>query len=183
MRGAEHCFVSAEAWLGRRPEPLDRPAALARLGRRYLAAHGPANDRDLAKWAGRHPRRRARGLAAIEDELVHRPDGLVDLAGRGPAPPPPPPRLLGSYDPLLHGWVSRDAVVGDHEGSSPATASSGRSRSWTVARSRRGGSPSGRITIRPLERIAQPVLRALEHDALDVLRFLGLPPRPAVVER
>ena len=34
------------------PEPLDRDEALARLARRYLVGHGPADARDLAYWAG-----------------------------------------------------------------------------------------------------------------------------------
>ena len=29
---------------------------------------------------------------------------------------PPPPRLLGSYDPLLHGWVARELVLGSAKG-------------------------------------------------------------------
>jgi Winged helix DNA-binding domain len=51
MRGSEHLFVAPSQWLGREPLPLDRDEALARLARRYLAGHGPADARDLAKWA------------------------------------------------------------------------------------------------------------------------------------
>lgn len=107
----QHAFALAADWLGERPK-LDRDRALAELARRYLTGHGPADERDLAKWA-QLPLRDARsGLAAIAPELVRRPDGLVDL-GRGEPPPLPPPRLLGPFDPLLLGWCSRELVLGD----------------------------------------------------------------------
>lgn len=182
MRDGDQCFVGAEAWLGDRPESLERPQALARLAHRYLVGHGPADARDLARWAGVTLGDARAGLAAIEDELVERPDGLVDLAGREPPLPLPPPRLLGSYDPLLHGWVSRHLVVGDHEG---IVTSNGLFRPFALVEGRAvatWGLAGGQVTIRPLERIGRGDLRALEDDALDVLSFLGLPPRPAAVE-
>src|SRR5450755_3593284 len=42
--------------------------------------------------------------------------GLVQLAGREPAAALPPPRLLGSFDPVLHGWASREPILGAHQG-------------------------------------------------------------------
>jgi hypothetical protein len=45
------------------------------------------------------------------------------------------------------------------------------------------GLDAGRLTIRPLERIRRAHLTVLREDALDVLRYLGLPPVPAAVER
>ncbi len=57
MRGAGHEFVSVADWLGEAPEPLERPDALARLARRYLAGHGPADAPDLAALGGDHARR------------------------------------------------------------------------------------------------------------------------------
>ena len=181
MRGAEHCFVSAEAWLGVRPEPLERPAALARLAHRYLTGHGPADARDLAKWAGISISDARTAMAGIADELVEHAGGLVDLAGRQPARPLPSPRLLGPFDPLRHGWASRAFIVGRHEGIvtgnglfRPFALVDGRAvATWDLA--------GGQVTIRPLERIDRAHLRALVTDAADVLRFLRLPPRSAVV--
>ena len=89
--------------------------ALAELARRYLAGHGPADDRDLARWAGLPLRDARAGLEAIASELVEREDGLVDLAKRPPPAPLPAPRLLGAFDPLLLGWTSREEVVGPHK--------------------------------------------------------------------
>jgi hypothetical protein len=111
MIGRQHGYVLVRDWLGPQ-KPVDREAALAELARRYLVGHGPADDRDLARWAGLPLRDARAGLGAIASELSERPDGLVDLARR-PAPPPPP-RLLGAFDPLLLGWTSREEVVGPH---------------------------------------------------------------------
>src|SRR3954453_9516594 len=51
MAGREQAFVLVRDWLGDRPA-VDRQVALAELARRYLRGHGPASDRDLARWAG-----------------------------------------------------------------------------------------------------------------------------------
>jgi hypothetical protein len=65
MRGAEQAFVLVRDWLGAPPRPMDREQALGLLARRYLAGHAPADDRDLAKWAGLPlgGQRRRRGAA------------------------------------------------------------------------------------------------------------------------
>jgi hypothetical protein len=113
MLGSDHAFVLVADWLGERPK-IDRDRALAELARRYLAGHGPADDRDLAKWA-QLPLRDARAaLGAIASELEQRDDGLVDLH-RTETPPLPPPRLLGPFDPLLLGWRSRSLVIDNAE--------------------------------------------------------------------
>jgi len=109
--GGDHAFALVADWLGERPK-IDRDGALAELARRYLAGHGPADERDLAKWA-QLPLRDARaGLTAIASELEQRAGGLIDLRRDG-LPPLPPPRLLGPFDPLLLGWRSRELVL-DH---------------------------------------------------------------------
>ena len=112
--GDEHAYVLVRDWLGE-SRPIDRDRSLAALARRYLAGHGPAGERDLAKWAGLPLRDARRALIAIASALDVRADGLVDLAGRPAAEPLPPPRLLGAYDPLLMGWTSREPFVGPNE--------------------------------------------------------------------
>ena len=112
MIGGEQAFALAVDWLGERPK-IDRDSGLAELARRYLAGHGPAEDRDLAKWA-KLPLRDARaGLQAIASELRQRPDGLVDLSRAQESILLPPPRLLGPFDPVLLGWRSRDLLLRD----------------------------------------------------------------------
>ena len=79
MIGKQHAYVLVRDWLGPQ-KPVDREAGLAELARRYLVGHGPADDRDLARWAGLPLRDARAGLAAIASELDERADGLVDLA-------------------------------------------------------------------------------------------------------
>jgi hypothetical protein len=112
MIGAQQAYVSVRDWLGPAPQAFGPDAALAELARRYLAGHGPAADRDLAKWSGLPLGQVRRGLRAIAAELRDRPDGLAELAA-GPQDDVtmPPPRLLGAYDAVLMGWDSREPVL------------------------------------------------------------------------
>ena len=172
MDGNEHAYVLVRDWLGEPPR-FDREAALAELARRYLVGHGPADDRDLARWAGLPLRDARAGLTAIAAELRQRDDGLVDLAKRPPAEPLPPPRLLGAFDPLLLGWCSREEVVGPHKHLvtmngifRPFALVGGRAvATWRLA--------AGKVTIEPLQRVYKKDMAALERDAAAVLAFLG----------
>lgn len=101
---------------GRVAAPADRDSALAELARRYLAGHGPASGRDLARWSGLPLRDARAGLSATAASLHERDDGLLDLADREPPPETEPqPRLLGPFDPVLLGWASRDWLLGEHD--------------------------------------------------------------------
>ena len=102
--GTEQAFVLRRDWLGE-PEPVDRDAALAELARRYLAGHGPAAPSDLARWSGLGLRAVRAGLAAAG--AIDAGHGLVDLPGRADTEELPAPKLLGPFDPVLHGWPDR----------------------------------------------------------------------------
>jgi hypothetical protein len=171
MVEGEHAFVLATDWLGQRPK-LDRDRALAELTRRYLCGHGPADDRDLARWA-QIPLRDARaGLQAIAGELVERADGLVDVARPEPAPLPPP-RLLGPFDPLLLGWRSREFVLGDAVG---VVTMNGIFRPIALVRGRAAGTwtmPGGRVVLDLWEPQPRSVLAALKREAAAVEGYLG----------
>ena len=172
MVGREHAYVLVRDWLAR-PSPVMRDRALAELARRYLAGHGPATDRDLARWAGL-PLRDARfGLNAIAGELSPLSGGLVDLAGRPPAAPLPPPRLLGAFEPLLLGWRSREQVLDRHDA---AVVSGGLFRPFALIRGRGLATwkiEDGRVSVQPFETLERSDAAALEADADDVLRFLA----------
>lgn len=196
VHGGQSAFVAVRDWLGPPPDPLDEPVALARLARRYLAGHGPASADDLAKWAGITLGRARAGLRAIDGECVAEPGGLVDLAARPgrrsarpgsggrrpPSPRWPPPRLLGAFDPVLHGWVDRSLVAGAHKGVvttngvfRPTALVGGRvAGTWTLA--------AGRLRLRLLEPVGPTAERALRREGRAVLTFLGLPPTPLLVE-
>jgi winged helix DNA-binding protein len=183
--GKEHAFALVSDWLGAPPAPLDRDVALAELARRYLAGHGPASDRDLAKWAGLPLRDARRGLTAIASQLAPRDDGLADLANRDqPASPQaperaaglPPPRLLGAFDPLLLGWASREPVLGAHQG---IITVNGVFRPFALVRGQAVATwtmPGGQVTLSPLASLSKRDEAALESDAADVTRFLGTRP-------
>ncbi|MGV8966465.1 MAG: winged helix DNA-binding domain-containing protein [Cellulomonas sp.] len=175
MVAGEHAFVGVRAWLGDPPAPLDRPDALARLARRYLVGHGPANAQDLAKWAGITLGDARLGLGSLAGELtggLTTDDGLVDLADRPPVTELPGPRLLGPFDPLLLGWVSREAIVGEHR---QIVTSNGLFRAIALVEGRAvatWGLAGGVVSVTPLEPLPAAVTRALDREALDVLRFL-----------
>jgi hypothetical protein len=176
MRGSEQAFVLVRDWLGE-PAAMDRDQALAELARRYLAGHGPAEDRDLARWAGLPVRDARAGLAAIASELGERPDGLVDLRTRPRFSGFPPPRLLGAFDPLLLGWCSRDVVVQEHKG---IVTTNGIFRPFALVDGRAAALWSiraGTVEIAPFARLAAADTAALEADARDVERFLDAPRR------
>ena len=173
MVGKQHAYVLVRDWLGEAPA-IDRDRALAELARRYLAGHGPADDRDLAKWAGLPLRDARAALDAIASELVRRDDGLVDVARRDAPAPVPPPRLLGSFDPVLHGWASREQVTGPHDSK---IASGGLFRPIALVRGRAVATwrlNGTRVTLEPFGSIAREEAAALEADGERVLRYLGL---------
>lgn len=181
MIGNEHAYVSVPRWLGAAPAPLDRDEGLGMLARRYLSGHGPASAPDLAKWAGLTLGDARRGFDAIAGELAALGNGFVLAADHHGLSSLPPPRLLGPFDPLLHGWASREPFVRQHAG---VVTTNGIFRPVALVEGRvvaTWGLPGGVVSLRPLESIAGSALDALINDAADVLRFLGLPDKPAVV--
>jgi hypothetical protein len=179
MVGREHAYVLVREWLPK-PGPVDRDRALEELARRYLAGHGPAGERDLAKWAGLPLRDARAGLGAIASELIERDDGLLDLARRDVAAAElPPPRLLGSFDPVLHGWVSREPMLMDKE---PIITLNGVFRPFALVGGRAvavWSMRAGEIELRPFARLTRTDTAALRDDALAVTAYLAGEPEPA----
>lgn len=171
--GRAQAFVLVRDWLADPPKVTDRDTALSQLARRFLAGHGPADERDLAKWSGITLADARRGLRAAGAELEERPGGLVDLAGR-PAPNGRRrPKLLGGFDPLLHGWVDREPVLGGNQTIvtmngifKPFALVGGRAvATWSM--------PGGRVALEPFGPISTAVLVDLDGEARDVERFLA----------
>jgi hypothetical protein len=168
-----HAFVLVRDWLGKPPKSLKRDVSLGELARRYLAGHQPASPHDLARWAGVTLGDARRGFAAVGGSLVERSDGLAALEDASPDSMPPP-RLLGSFDPVLHGWVSREPIIGSHEGIvtsngvfRPFAMVGGRAvATWTIKR--------GRVTLSPFVPISRTDQAVLDADAQAVIGFLGL---------
>lgn len=171
MIGSEHAFVLRADWLGERPK-VDRDQALAELARRYLVGHGPADDRDLAKWAQLSLRDARAGLGAIASELHERPDGLVDVH-RGAPEALPSPRLLGPFDPLLLGWRSRELVLGDAQG---VVTINGIFKAIALIGGRAAGTwsmPSGQVELSLWEQPSRTAAAALRRDAAAVQAYLS----------
>jgi Winged helix DNA-binding domain len=172
MIGKDHAYVLVRDWLG--PQPAcDRDVALAELARRYLVGHAPADDRDLARWAGLPLRDARAGLAAIAPELIERKDGLVHLARHPPAADVPGPRLLGAFDPLLLGWTSRELILGPH---THLVTLNGIFRPFAMVKGRAVGTwklNRGKVTIEPLGKVSKAATAALAADAADVERFMA----------
>jgi hypothetical protein len=93
-----HPLDGTFAALGPLADPPPREQALEELGRRYAAAYGPADARDLAAWSGL-PAAEAR--TAWREADAPAPDG----------PAEPVVRLLPAFDTYLLGYRSRDHAV------------------------------------------------------------------------
>lgn len=174
MQGSRHAYVLVQDWLGKQGR-VDRDRALAELARRYLAAHRPAEDRDLARWSGLPLRDARAGLQAIATELERRSDGLLDLERRSHAAPLPPPRLLGAFDPVLLGWRSRETLLDADKQRlvtvnglfRPFALVAGRAvATWTIT--------GGRVELSPFASLTRSEEQALHEDGQRVLRYLGL---------
>jgi hypothetical protein len=172
MVDGHHAYVLTRDWLGPL-EAVDRDVALAELARRYLVGHAPADDRDLARWAGLPLRDARAGLAAIAPVLVERDDGLLHLAARPPLAEVPPPRLIGAFDPVLLGWTSRKAILGPHK---HLVTLNGIFRPFGMVKGRAVANwrfNRGKVSIEPLGRMPKAAMAALEADAADVERFMA----------
>jgi Winged helix DNA-binding domain len=172
MIGKQHAYVLVRDWLGE-PPTIDREKALAELARRYLVGHQPATDRDLAKWAGLPLRDARAGLKAIGSELEEGEEDLVRLKKRSAPEKIPPPRLLGAFDPVLLGWISREDVLGPH---TELVTRNGIFHPFAMVKGRavaKWGWPGGKLKLEPLQRLPKTVTKALDADAADVARFLG----------
>ncbi|MGI8631962.1 MAG: winged helix DNA-binding domain-containing protein [Solirubrobacterales bacterium] len=167
----DHAYVLVRDWIGE-PEPVDRDRALAELARRYLTGHGPASERDLANWAGLGLRDVRAGLGAIGSELVTSDAGLHELSVRRAPARLRAPRLLGPFDPILHGWKDRDWVLGDASG---VVTSNGIFRAIALVDGRAVATwrvRSGEVELAPFAQIAGDTREALERDGRGVVRFL-----------
>lgn len=172
MAGREHAYALVRDWLGPQRE-VDHEAALGELARRYFAGHGPAGERDLARWSGLPLRDVRKGLTRLGSELEKRDDGLLALKRRRrPEAELPPPRLLGPYDPVLLGWASRDEILGSQK---QLVTVNGVFRPFAMVGGRAAATwklTKGKVSIEPLVPIARGSLAALDSEAEDVERFM-----------
>jgi Winged helix DNA-binding domain len=177
--GVEQLYARVADWMPEAPEAVsavrrEPERGHAEIARRYLAGHGPADPRDLAKWLAVPLGRVRSALVALGSRVVETDDGLVELAAaRGGPARLPPPRLLGAFEPLLLGWRSREDVLGGHES---AAISGGVFRGIGLAGGRAVGVwrfDGAGVDFTPFIPLSESVERALARDAEALLRFLG----------
>ena len=156
----------------RDPRPLPDPAeASALVLRRYLAAFGPAQRRDVAAWAGIAQADFA--WERVETVSYRDEEGreLIDLPG-APLPPestPLPPRLLSHWDQPLLAFADRERIMPPELtalqltlSGSPTVLVDGRvAASWHL---RREGD-AVRVTIEPHVETPQAAVPAIRHEA------------------
>jgi hypothetical protein len=175
-RGGRTCLVRMEDWLGEL-EPRPREDSLAELARRYLRAYGPADERDMARWAGLPLRDTRLAFERIAGESLP-----VVRAARSPVV-----RLLGAFDNYNLGYVDRAfAIEAEHEKKvnpgggivRPTVVADGRVvGTWS---SKRGGRRLA-VTIEPFEPLPSAIAEAVEAEVADLGRFEELDatiPRP-----
>jgi hypothetical protein len=171
--GTSHAYVLTRDWLDPAPS-FARERALAELARRYLAGHGAADDRDLAKWAGLPLRDARAGLVAIASELAQREDGLLELQGRVASGGKPRTCLLDQWDPLLVGWRSRDSLLAHYP---RRDAPEAHYHPFAYVRGRAAATWSLRKGVveigEPFTRLTRTDSQALAAEAADVERFLS----------
>jgi hypothetical protein len=163
LAGREPTYVLLEDWLGAPPAAVAEDQALALLGRRYLAGHGPAAAVDLATWSGIGLRRARRAL-----------EGVAAAPGAARVSDRPAVALLSHFDPYLLGYASRELVLDARHAKriqagggfvAPAVLVDGR----VVGTWRRDRAD----WLEPFETLAGDVLAALEGERADVARYLG----------
>ena len=169
--GKTQAYVLAHDWLGP-PKPVDRERALGELARRYLGGHAPADERDLAKWAGLPLRDARAGLSMIAGGLVQRSDQLLELNGTV-YDGAPRACLLDQWDPVLVGWRSRESLL-EHYPRRSSPEAHYRPFAYVHARAVATWSlRQGAVTIgEPFVSLKRTAEEALSADAADVVRFL-----------
>ncbi len=157
-------------WIAREPrsERRTRTKALAELARRYRAAYGPTDARDLAAWAG---------LPAVDARQAWSALGSTDEPR---VPARSAVRLLPHFDPYLLGYRSRELIVPAHYAHAvwtgggyvmPTVVSDGQAvATWEAVR--RPGAMN--ITVRPFGTLADDVRSGLHAEVADIGRFLGV---------
>ena len=191
-RDGEPTFVLVRDWIASETA-LPREDALAELARRYLAAYGPAEPGDMARWSGLSVAEARAGWRKIAGDLL-----TVDVGGRtawmlrshgSPEPPHPAVRLLPSFDPYLLAYRRRDFALSPQYASAvnrgggwlhPIVVSDGRVvGTWSAERRK----ARLFVTVRAFARLAGRIEAMLDAEAEDVARFVGVTAELAIQDR
>ncbi len=112
--GRQQTFALLDEWV-RSPRRLQHEEALGELALRYFRSHGPATDRDLARWSALTLTDVRRGLAAsrrllatveVEGVTYHLAPEILEAAS-----PATSVNLLPGFDEYLLGYGDRSAAL------------------------------------------------------------------------
>ncbi len=181
----EPLYVLLDEWIApsHDREPDNPLVALVRL---YLGGHGPATADDLAWWAGISLRAAREGIEAMADELEEVNVGeerawMLDGAPALDAGAAPTLRLLPAFDAYLLGYRRRDLALDPvfakrvNAGGGwvhPTVCLDGRiAGTWKLSRQRARAT----VAVRPFAPLDASLRLALEAEAGEIGRFLGIP--------
>ena len=187
--GKQQSFALLDEWV-RVPRRLDHDEALGELAFRYFRSHGPATDRDLARWSALTLRDVRRGLAVCGRQLTTiELEGLTyHLAPETLAEAPARARvhLLPGFDEYLLGYGDRSAALAAEHSHAVVPGSNGLFKPTIVADGEVVGIWQRTVTGRELVVEAQPFgrLSGLLQEGLraavdDYGAYLGKPARLA----
>jgi hypothetical protein len=196
QRGREQEIVLLRDWVDVAPA-LDPDTALGELARRYLAAFAPAAPADFAKWSGLPMPLSRRAFAALAGELAEvsvwdapawiTRESLGALDEFELERAEPTVRLLGAFDTYLIGYADRRSFADERYWNriwyggliSPVVIVDGEvTATWKPERKAR----ETIVRISPFEPLDPALTPALEAEAADIGRFLGMETR-LVIEK
>lgn len=165
------------------PRRLDRDAALRELARRYLAARGPATDRDLAWWSGLTLTDVRAGLADVAAEFeTFEVGGTTYLMSPGLADAADGVHLLPGFDEYLLGYSDRSAALDGRPLSDVVPGGNGMFLATIVVGGRVAGTwrrtvTAGgvRIELAPFDVLSARARRGVAAAAERYATYLGLP--------
>lgn len=195
-QGKEACFVHFKNWAGQM-KPLPPDQGLARLASRYMEGYGPVGVRDFANWSGlkvsaaREAWKRIAGLVEPVEIPELPGEEMVILKTQlhwlEEAPDPTAVRLLPRFDNYLLGYADRRLIVepafadrltpGGGIISPVVLAADGRVIASVKAEIHRAGLA---VTIFPFKPLDPAFLPALEAEAADLGRYIGVTVRLVV---
>jgi hypothetical protein len=187
--GRQQTFTLLHEWV-RAPRRLERDEALGELAFRYFRGHGPATERDLARWSGLTMADVQRGLAVSGDLLAALElDGVRYLLAPetlAQAPAAARVHLLPGFDEYLLGYGDRSAALASEHGAAVVPGGNGMFKPTVVADGEVVG--TWRRTVAGGEVVVEPLLwtplrggmRDALVEAVDAYgAFLGRPARLA----
>jgi hypothetical protein len=191
--GRQQSFVLLAEWVPA-PRRLEREEALGELATRYFQSHGPATERDLARWSGLPLRDVRLGMAACGDELARMelggtnyhlaPEALAQTPAASAAPSAPDVRLLPGFDEYLLGYRDRGAAVAPEHAQAVVPGNNGMFLPTIVVDGEVVGTWKRKVLARevvvepsPFVTLSGPVRAGLASAARAYGAFLGMPAR------